>query len=91
MSENTTSAMVTRTLEEHEARLRAIEEWRTINTTILAVREERDKHLDKRFDQIEASVDEVKNYLLKIVWAIVIGIIGAIMTFVINGGLISKL
>jgi hypothetical protein len=52
-----------------------------------AVRMERDKHLDRRFDKLEQDVGDVKGYLLKIVWLIVAGIVAALMAFMINGGL----
>ncbi|HEY7822446.1 MAG TPA: hypothetical protein VIG24_06425 [Acidimicrobiia bacterium] len=80
---------IERRLDEHETRLRSVEDWRATTTTSVAVRAERDKHLDKRFDKLEASVDEVKGYLLKIVWVIVLGILGSLITFIINGGLVG--
>lgn len=80
--------IIERRLEDHDARLKAVEDWRSDITTTDAVRAERDKHLDKRFDRLEASVDEVKGYLLKIVWVIVLGIVGALITFITTGGLV---
>lgn len=74
-------------LNSHEARLGSIEAWQSAQATNLAVRAERDKHLDKRFDRIEESVNEVKGYLLKIVWVIVLGIVGSLVTFIVSGGL----
>lgn len=70
--------------EDHNKRLTVLEAKLTMTE---AVRAERDKHMDKRFDQLEAGVNEVKGYLLRIVWVIVLGIIGALMTFILNGGL----
>lgn len=70
-----------------DARVRDLETWKAEQKTDSAVRAERDKHMDKRFDELKDSVNEVKGYLLRIVWVIVIGIVGALLTFVINGGL----
>ncbi|ARB06107.1 hypothetical protein FDH38_gp053 [Dinoroseobacter phage vB_DshS-R5C] len=74
-------------LEQHTDRITALELWKAEQATFLAVREERDKHLDRRFDKLEQGVDEVKGYLLKIVWVIVLGILGSLVMFIINGGL----
>ncbi len=52
-----------------------------------AVRAERDRHMDKRFDDLEQGVNDVKGYLLRIVWVIVLGILGSLVTFIIGGGL----
>lgn len=78
-------------LDAHDARLSAVEAWRSQSTTEIAVRAERDKHLDRRFDKIEESVNEVKGYLLKIVWIILLGILSALITFIIRGGLNGSL
>lgn len=76
-------------LDAHEARLSNIETWKAEQSTTSAVREERDKHLDKRFDKLEQGVDEIKGYMLKIVWVLVLGILGSLVTFIINGGLVG--
>jgi len=74
-------------LEVLDARLRALEEWKNEQTTNSAVRAERDRHMDKRFDELKDSVNEVKGYLLRIVWVIVLGILGSLITFIVGGGL----
>lgn len=74
-------------LSSHDQRIQALEAWQQDQRTNTAVRAEREKHLDRRFDKLENAVDEVKGYLLKIVWVIVIGILGAFVTFLINGGM----
>lgn len=73
--------------EQLEQRLRSLEDWRAEQNTNLAVRVERDRHLDDRFDRLETGVSEVKGYLLRIVWVIVLGIVGSLITFMIGGGL----
>ncbi|QDP65289.1 MAG: hypothetical protein Unbinned200contig1000_29 [Prokaryotic dsDNA virus sp.] len=74
-------------LQNLEIRVKSLEEWRNTQTTDAAVRKERDKHMDQRFDELKESVNEVKGYLLRIVWVIILGIIGSLITFVISGGL----
>jgi len=74
-------------LETLEQRIRQLEVWKNEQATSVAVREERDRHMDKRFDRLEESVGEVKGYLLRIVWIIVLGILGSLITFIIGGGL----
>jgi len=68
-------------------RLQQLEAWKAQQDTTSAVRTERDKHLDLRFDRVESSINEIKGYLLKIVWMIVLGIVGALITFMVRGGL----
>jgi len=74
-------------LEQLERRLRDLEEWKNEQVMTCAVRAERDRHMDKRLDELKESVNEVKGYLLRIVWVIVLGIVGSLVTFVISGGL----
>lgn len=74
-------------LDGQDHRLQALEVWKSSQDMHLAARTERDKYLDKRFDRIEASQNEIKGYLLKIVWVIIIGVLSAVLTFVIRGGL----
>jgi len=70
-----------------DRRVGDLESWRAAQDTAVAVREERDKHLDKRFDTLEEGVKEVKGYLLRIVWVVILGIVGSLMTFIVSGGL----
>jgi len=69
-----------------EERTSALEIWRA---TSEAVRVERDKHMDDRFDRIEGGLGEVKGYMARIAWLIFSGIIGAIIAFIVAGGLAS--
>lgn len=43
--------------------------------------------LDERLRGIQASLTKIENILSKIVWLFAAGIIGAIVTFIIKGGL----
>jgi len=74
-------------LSSHDQRLQSLEGIVSEAKTDRAVRAERDKHLDRRFDKIEKDVGDVKGYLLRIVWLLVTGIIVAFITFMVNGGL----
>lgn len=74
-------------LSSLDQRVQGLERWKADLATEVAVREERDKHMDKRFDRLEKGVEEIKGYLLKVVWVIILGIIGAFVTFIIRGGL----
>lgn len=76
-------------LAGHEARLSILEGFKSEFATQVAVREERDKHLDRRFDKLEMVVGEVKGYLLKIVWVIILGIVGSMVTFMMTGGFVN--
>ena len=80
-------AHITQTLATLDRRVAGLESWRAEQNTDTAVRAERDKHLNKRLDKIEEAVGEVKGYLLKIVWVIILGIVGAFITFIVKGGL----
>jgi uncharacterized coiled-coil protein SlyX len=73
-------------LSSHDQRLQSLERMVSEAKTDRAVRMERDKHLDRRFDKLEQDVGDVKGYLLKIVWLIVAGIVAAFMAFLVNGG-----
>jgi len=77
----------TKLSEQLEQRIKTLEDWKYTQTTDAAVRAERDRHMNKRFDKLEEGVGEVKGYLLRIVWVIIMGIIGSLMTFLIQGGL----
>tara|TARA_R100001143_G_C3352849_1_gene130593 strand:+ start:1394 stop:1669 length:276 start_codon:yes stop_codon:yes gene_type:complete len=74
-------------LSSHDQRIQSLERMVSEAKTDRAVRMERDKHLDRRFDKLERDVGDVKGYLLKIVWLIVAGIVAAFMAFMVNGGL----
>ncbi len=78
---------IARQLQSQEQRLQALEKWKVDQQISSATRNERDKHLDERFDKLEAAVSEVKGYLLRVVWIVFAGILGAFVTFVIAGGL----
>lgn len=74
-------------LQNLEKRVEVLQAWKAEQTTTHAVRAERDRHMDQRFDELKESVNEVKGYLLRVVWVIVLGIVGSLVTFIVSGGL----
>lgn len=87
MNEDQRLMAIEHQVSSHDQRIQALEKLSVAQTTDKAVRELRDEHLDKRFDKIEDDVGEIKGYLLKIVWLIVLSLIGALVTFIVQGGL----
>lgn len=83
--------MLGREVIELKKRLTVIEQWQIEQRVHSSARNERDKHLDERFDRLEKGTDEIKGYLLKIVWVIILAIIGGFVTFMMNGGISSAL
>lgn len=73
-------------LADTKQRLQILEKWQIEQRVTHAGRQERDKHMDDRFDRLEKSQDEIKGYLLKIVWVIIMGVIGAVLTFLFQSG-----
>lgn len=57
MAEPSTTAQK---LIDHARRIESLETWRHETDKLLAVRSERDKHMDERFDRIEKSIDGAK-------------------------------
>jgi predicted nuclease with TOPRIM domain len=74
-------------MNSHDQRVQAIEAWRSDQRVDNATRAERDIHMDARFDRMEKQIAEIKGYLIKIVWIIVAGILGSLVTFIVRGGL----
>lgn len=68
-------------------RLTTIEAWRTQRDIDSARHDERWKHMDDKIDAVGKKVDKISNDLSRIVWAVILGIIGAIMAFLIKGGI----
>lgn len=75
-------------LSSIDQRVQALEKWKGEANLDLAVRGERDKHLDRRFDKIEEQLKELKGYFTKVALAVILGILGYFLTFMVNGGLV---
>lgn len=73
--------------EDINRRLTTLEEWRHQIDIDKARSDENKKHIDLRFDRIEASLVTIQNIWNKIVWLVASGIILSFLTFLIKGGL----
>lgn len=71
-------------LEDHSTRLNALEASTTMSS---ALRAQREAHMDARFDRIETGMSEIKGYLLRVVWVVMIAVLTGVLGFIINGGL----
>ena len=71
-------------LSGQEGRIQTLEVWRA---TEEAVRRERDRHMDDRFDRLEEGTREVKGYLTRVVWILITAIFLALINFITQGGL----
>lgn len=58
--------------------------------TALAVRRERDKHIDQRFDYIDSRLDKVSTYARWLITLVMGGIVLAFVQFMIEGGLSKR-
>ena len=83
----TNSSLLADRLDKHDVRMTNIEKRIGSHDKDSAARQEREKHFDKRFDRLEKSIGEVKGYLLKIAFFIVLSVIGSVLTFIVKGGL----
>lgn len=82
---------------DEDVRLRELERWAAETRTHLAVRAERDKHIDDRFDRLEATVsthnaeqkkatNDINSKIGRVVWLVLAAILSAILNFLIKGG-----
>lgn len=78
---------VARDVTALQDRMLVVEAWKHNQVTNNAVRDVRDQHVDIRFDRIEKGLNEIKGYMLKVVWVIIVGILAAFVTFMVRGGL----
>jgi hypothetical protein len=88
---------VTQSYTSLEGRVRALEIAETSRAIAVAREDERDKALYSRLDKIERKVDaldgvadkvtDIRNGFSKALWAVVLAVIGAVVIFVIKGGL----
>ncbi len=73
--------------DEFHRRLTALEEWRQLIEIDKARSEENKKHMDMRFDRIEATLVTIQGIWNKVIWLVASGIILSFLTFLIKGGL----
>lgn len=55
--------------------------------TRLAVKDERERHVDEKLEAIKKEVDGLKNGVNKIFWLVLAALIGGFLQFVMRGGL----
>lgn len=68
-------------------RVKTLEDWRHTVDTRHAVEDEREFHLNIRFDKLEGRLDRIDQHMGKIIWLIIGSIISGIMAFILTGGL----
>lgn len=73
--------------EEHHRRISALEDWRREVDISRAVENENRKHMDARFNVLEASISEIKDIFKRVQWMVVSAVVLAVVGFVIRGGL----
>lgn len=71
-----------------ETRVTDLEKWKNEVSTHLAVRKERDTHIDDRFDRVETRLSGIEDALKRVLWLIAGSAIAAVVTFVLKGGLV---
>lgn len=74
-------------MNEIDARVRKLEEWRIQIDRDLAVHFTQRQHMDERFDRVEKALDDMKAGFWKIAWLVIGSVVVAFVTFVIQGGL----
>lgn len=71
--------------------LTLLDQWRQQVQIAEARTDEKWKNVDKRFDDLDKKVDKVSGLISKLLWTIAttffVGLMGAFLTFLINGGL----
>jgi len=91
MTDSERFALIERSLNEHKALLDQI-------LVRLAVRDEREKGVNEKFEKmqsdmdknlgrLEARVDEVTRNMNKFAWIVIVAVIGGLMKFILEGGL----
>ena len=75
------------TTEDYSRRLVVLEEWRHLIDIDRARADENKKHIDARFDRVEATLTTIQGIWNKIIWLVASGIILSFLTFLIKGGL----
>lgn len=72
-----------------EDRIAALEMRMTAVETYMAVRKERDIHLDRRFDRIEAMVKETQNTQYRVGWIVITFVITGVLAVALGGTILG--
>lgn len=75
-------------LSSLEKRLEAMENWKVQQEVITALAEQNKHYTDERFDRLEKRLDSIENLMGWIMKLIIGSIIGALMAYVLQGGLV---
>lgn len=70
-----------------EHRVSELETWRNEMKTFMAVRKEKDMHMDDRFDRLEKMIDVINAGLSRVLWILGGSALTAVVAFVFKGGL----
>ena len=54
-----------------------------------AVSEEKRKFMEARFNQIDQRLEKIDGHVSRLVWLIIAAIVGAAMSFVMSGGIVT--
>lgn len=75
--------------EQQDTRLRLseLERWRTARDIDSARHDERWTHMDEKIDTLSGKIDRIGGHLEKMMWVVIVGILGAFVAFIIKGGL----
>ena len=68
------------------ARIIALETWKIERTVESARHDERWKHLDVRFNQLDKDIKAVSAIISRLNWLVITGIIVAAVAFIVGGG-----
>ncbi|WP_246231094.1 hypothetical protein [Rhizobium oryzihabitans] len=70
-----------------QARVDAIEKWQRQVEIADARADERWKHVDNRFNELDKKIEKISGILSKLMWLVISGIGAAFIAFVISGGM----
>lgn len=71
-----------------DGRVKSLEDWRGEVTTLLAVRKERDKAIDGRFDRLEVTLSGIHGGINKATWVVGGVLLVMVARWVLSGSLV---
>lgn len=76
-----------RQLAEHDRRLAELEKGQSSLRSDMRIAEVRREHIDQQFKHVNSRFNKIDANISKLVWLVISGIIGGVMSFVMSGGL----
>tara|TARA_R110002020_G_scaffold73888_3_gene189490 strand:+ start:6893 stop:7150 length:258 start_codon:yes stop_codon:yes gene_type:complete len=70
-----------------ENSIKDVHGWIAKQNTRIAVEAEQRKHVDERFDKIEKRLGGIEGHLGQLIKIVIFSVVGAFLTFALNGGL----